>query len=136
MSYDVEANSWKPIECRFPPIRDDVHFPRKLLRLGSTDYLLIIDFATTWYVYHLSKKIVLADLHIGGLDGTWLVLHVFCCHCTRKESLVYIFIEPHLDYDLPNFVRYARVKLQIDGIFSAKVESKGDLKLGPYTQLH
>nr|XP_029143563.1 uncharacterized protein LOC112697924 isoform X3 [Arachis hypogaea]XP_029149578.1 uncharacterized protein LOC112756226 isoform X3 [Arachis hypogaea] len=132
MSYDVEANIWKPIECRFPPIRDDVYVPRKLLRLGSTDYLLIIDFAATWYVYDLSKKIVLADLHIGGLDDTLLVLHVFCCHCTRKESLVCIFMEPCLDYDLPDFVPYARVKLQIEGIFSAEVESKGDLKLGPY----
>ncbi|XP_057721646.1 uncharacterized protein LOC130935777 [Arachis stenosperma] len=140
MSYDLNANIWSPIECNFPHYRGC----RKLIRLGCSGYLLIIDFITNWYIYDLSKKKLVAIVHMNELDEIGTVTDVFCCHHTSKESLIYVFIDPdkmHLEemdiekesftYHI-NIIPYAKVKLQTDGNFFAKVESKGNLKVGPY----
>ncbi|XP_016163153.1 uncharacterized protein LOC107605703 [Arachis ipaensis] len=138
VSYDVEANRWKPIECQFPKIRRNVLCPTTLVLLGSSDYLLVVEeLASNWYVYDLSRRMVMADLHIDGLDDTWRVLHVFCCHHNQKEkeSLIYMFMQQN-ESGLHDLVHYARVKLKTGGLFSVKVESKGYFKAGPYTKLY
>ncbi|XLT26339.1 hypothetical protein HN873_057631 [Arachis hypogaea] len=138
VSYDVEANRWKPIECQFPKIPLNVFCPTKLVLLGSSDYLLVVEeLASNWYVYDLSRRMVMADLHIDGLDDTWRVLHVFCCHHNQKEkeSLIYMFMQQN-ESGLHDLVHYARVKLKTDALFSVKVESKGYFKVGPYTKLY
>ncbi|KAL1357006.1 hypothetical protein AAHE18_05G225800 [Arachis hypogaea] len=115
------ADIWSSIECNFSAVHD--YCCRKLIRLGCNDYLLIIDFVTIWYMYDFSN--------------------VFCCHHTNKESLIYVFIDPGEIMNLEeesftdpsnhiNIVSYVTVKLQINGNFSAKVESKSNLKIGPY----
>ncbi|QHN88347.1 hypothetical protein HN51_042479 [Arachis hypogaea] len=143
MSYDLNANIWSPIECNFPPFCD-YKAGRKLVRLGCSDFLLIIDFVNVWYIYDLSKKKFMAIVHVNELDEIGLVSNVFCCHHTSKESLIYVFInldemypeeESFTDHHI-NIVPYARVKLQTDGNFSAKVESKGNLKVGPYRKYY
>ncbi|QHN87872.1 hypothetical protein HN51_042012 [Arachis hypogaea] len=141
ISYDFEANLWEVL-CwwEFPPIRDS--YPRKLIRLACSDYLLIVDSAAMWYIYDFSRKKLVADVHVNGLeDLTGRVSYVFCCHYSSEESLIYLFMELNEKVveerggDLDS-VPYARVKLQIDGKFSAKVESKGNLKIGSYSKLY
>ncbi|XP_016163054.2 uncharacterized protein LOC107605627 [Arachis ipaensis] len=141
ISYDIEANLWSGyLPCDFPPIRDSC--PRKLIRLACSNYLLIVDSAAMWYIYDFSKKKLMADVHVNGLEKlTGRVSYVFCCHYTSEESLIYVFMEPDEkvveEYGGdPDFVPYARVKLQTSGNFSTKVESKGNLKVGPYSKLY
>ncbi|XP_052118771.1 uncharacterized protein LOC127748395 [Arachis duranensis] len=139
-SYDFEANLWKFLYYNLPPIRDCC--PRKLIRLACSNYLLIVDSAHMWYIYDFSKRNLVADVRVNGLEElTRRVSYVFCCHCTSEESLIYVFME--LDEKVveehggdPDLVPYARVKLQMNGNFFAKVESKGNLKVGPYSKLY
>ncbi|XLT25999.1 hypothetical protein HN873_057291 [Arachis hypogaea] len=144
MSYDLNANIWSPFECNFPPVRDYRAY-RKFVRLGCSDFLLIIDFVSIWWIYDLSKKKPAAVVHVNDLDEIGMLSDVLCCHHTSKESLIYLFI--NTDYmdikmdiegpnDYINFVPYVRVKLQTDGNFSAKVESKGNLKVGPHMKYY
>ncbi|XLR29091.1 hypothetical protein S83_056991 [Arachis hypogaea] len=132
VSYDVEANRWKPIECQFPKIPLNVFCPTKLVLLGSSDYLLVVEeLASNWYVYDLSRRMVMADLHIDGLDDTWRVLHVFCCHHNQKEkeSLIYMFMQQN-ESGLHDLVHYARVK--INGcFFLSRLNPRVILKLVP-----
>ncbi|XP_016163165.1 uncharacterized protein LOC107605713 isoform X1 [Arachis ipaensis] len=144
MSYDLNANIWSPIECNFPPFCD-YKAGRKLVRLGCSDFLLIIDVVSIWCIYDLSKKKPVAVVHVNDLDEMGMVSNVFCCHHTSKESLIYVFtstdqMDIKRDIDRPNqyitIVPYARVKLQTEGNFSAKVESKGNLKVGPHLKYY
>ncbi|RYR06125.1 hypothetical protein Ahy_B06g085918 [Arachis hypogaea] len=142
MSYDLNANIWSPIECNFPPFCD-YKAGRKLVRLGCSDFLLIIDIVSIWYIFDLSKKKPVAVVHVNDLDEMGMVSNVFCCHHTSKESLIYVFtyqMDIKLDMERPNeyinIVPYARVKLQIEDNFSAKVESKGNLKVGPHMKYY
>ncbi|XP_057721752.1 uncharacterized protein LOC130935863 isoform X2 [Arachis stenosperma] len=144
MSYDLNANIWSPIECNFPPVRA-CKADRKLVRLGCSDFLLIIDIVSIWLIYDLSKKKLVAVVHVNDFDETWMVSNVFCCHHTSKESLIYVLISTdamdiRMDVELLNqyitFVPYAKVKLQTEGNFSAKVESKGNLNVGPHMKYY
>ncbi|XLR70575.1 hypothetical protein S83_021247 [Arachis hypogaea] len=142
VSYDFEANIWEDLWWELPLISDD-SYPRKLIRLACSEYLLIVDSAAMWYIYDSSKEKLVADVHVNGLEElTGRVSYVFCCHYSSEESLIYLFMEVDEkvveerggDLDL---VPYARVKLhQIDGKFSAKVECKGNLKVGSYSKLY
>ncbi|XP_057723017.1 uncharacterized protein LOC130936864 [Arachis stenosperma] len=139
-SYDFEANLWESYYCQLPPSRDSS--PKKLIRLACSNYLLIVDSAHMWYIYDFSERNLVADVRVNGLEElTGRVSYVFCCHCTSEESLIYVFME--LDEKVveehggdPDLVPYARVKLQMNGNFFAKVESKGNLKVGPYSKLY
>ncbi|QHN88223.1 S-adenosyl-L-methionine-dependent tRNA 4-demethylwyosine synthase [Arachis hypogaea] len=108
----------------------------------GNNYLLIVDSAAMWYIYDFSKKKLVADVHVNGLEKlTGRVSYVFCCHYTSEESLIYVFMEPDEkvveEYGGdPDLVPYARVKLQTSGNFSTKVESKGNLKVGPYSKFY
>ncbi|XLT00120.1 hypothetical protein HN51_049471 [Arachis hypogaea] len=138
MSYDVKANRWEEVECNFPPVPG--FCPRKLVRLGCSHYLLIVDSVPTWYIYDLSEKKLVAIVHVDGLEEDDVrVSNIFCCHHSSKESLIYIFTEHEFvqekeqeeGSDLPHLVPYARVRLQLQ-TFSAKIESKGYLGVGPH----
>ncbi|XLU63411.1 hypothetical protein S245_022620 [Arachis hypogaea] len=140
MSYDVKANRWEEVECNFPPVPR--FCPRKLVRLGCSHYLLIVDSVPTWYIYDLSEKKLVAIVHVDGLEeDDERVSNIFCCHHSSKESLIYIFTEHKFvkeeeleeGSDLRHLVPYARVRLQLQ-TFSAKIESKGYLRLGPHIQ--
>ncbi|QHN88389.1 S-adenosyl-L-methionine-dependent tRNA 4-demethylwyosine synthase [Arachis hypogaea] len=144
MSYDLNANIWSPIECNFPPFCD-YKAGRKLVHLGCSDFLLIIDIVSIWCIYDLSKKKPVAVVHVNDLDEMGMVSNVFCCHHTSKESLIYVFtstdqMDIKRDIERPNqyinIVPYARVKLQTEGNFSAKVESKGNLKVSPHLKYY
>ncbi|XP_057724440.1 uncharacterized protein LOC130940345 [Arachis stenosperma] len=134
MSYDVKANRWEEVECNFPPVPE--FCPRKLVRLGCSHYLLIVDFAPTWFIYDLSEKQVVAKVAVDGLEEEEeedvRVSNIFCCQHNSKESLIYIFTEPdeQEEEEFP-FVSYARVRLQLR-TFSAKIESKGYLRVGSH----
>ncbi|QHN75806.1 hypothetical protein S83_065180 [Arachis hypogaea] len=140
MSYDVKANNWEYLDCNFPPVPRLC--PRKLVRLGCSHYLLIVDFAPMWHIYDLSEMKVVETVGVHGLNETAEVTSIFCCHNTSDESLIYMFMqpgnvfegEPPTSYD-SGFVSYARVKLQLK-TFSAKIESKGNLNVGDYVKLY
>ncbi|XLR29588.1 uncharacterized protein [Arachis hypogaea] len=138
MSYDVKANRWEEVECNFPPVPE--FSLRKLVRLGCSHFLLIVDFVPMWYIYDLSEKKLVAIVHVDGLeDDDVRVSNIFCCHHSSKESLIYVFTEHEFvkeeeleeGSDLPHLVPYARVRLQLQ-TFSAKIESKGYLRVGPH----
>ncbi|XP_025668486.1 uncharacterized protein [Arachis hypogaea] len=129
MSYDVKANRWEKVLCNFPPVPR--YCPRKLVRLGCTHYLLIVDFAPMWYIYDLSKKKVVEEVLVDGLEKDVRVSNIFCCQHSSKESLIYIFTGHEEEEEFPQFISYARVRLQLQ-TFSAKIESKGHLRVGPY----
>ncbi|XLR29587.1 uncharacterized protein [Arachis hypogaea] len=130
ISYDVKANRWEKVECNFPPVPR--YCPRRLVRLGCSHYLLIVDFAPTWYIYDLSEKKLMAIVHVDGLEEEDVrVRNIFCCQHSSKESLIYIFPEHEEEEEFPEFVSYARVRLQLQ-TFSANIESKGYLRVGPY----
>ncbi|XLU41570.1 hypothetical protein S245_036384, partial [Arachis hypogaea] len=140
MSYDVKANNWEYLDWNFPPVPESC--PRKLVRLGCSHYLLIVDFAPMWHIYDLSKMNVVATVGVHGLDKTAEVTYIFCCHNTSDESLIYMFMEPGNVFEgepstnsASGVVSYARVKLQLK-TFSAKIESKGNLNLGDYVNLY
>ncbi|KAL4343454.1 hypothetical protein HN51_061751 [Arachis hypogaea] len=122
VSYDVKANNWEYLDWNFPPVRGSC--PRKLVRLGCSHYLLIVDFAPMWHIYDLSKMNVVATVEVHGLDKTAQVRDIFCCHNTSDESLIYMFMEPGnvfegepFTYSGSGVVSYARVKLQLKNFF-------------------
>ncbi|XLR36983.1 hypothetical protein S83_021643, partial [Arachis hypogaea] len=148
MSYDVKANSWEAVECNFPSVPE--YCSRKVFWLGCSHYVLIVDFGEmgwTWYIYDLSKKKLVAVVPIDDLDNSGMVsnlivhrfyTNIFCCHHTSKERLIYVFMEFderafEEGSNLPQLVPYARVRLQLKP-FSAKIESKGYLRVGPHYQ--
>ncbi|QHO47756.1 hypothetical protein HN51_000194 [Arachis hypogaea] len=140
MSYDVKANNWEYLDWNFPPVPE--YCPRKLVRLGCSHYLLIVDFAPMWHIYDLSKMKVVETVEVDGLDKTAEVMYIFCCHNTSDESLIDMFMEPGNVFEGEpstntgsGVVSYARVKLQLK-TFSAKIESKGNFNLGDYVNLY
>ncbi|QHO33120.1 uncharacterized protein DS421_9g255540 [Arachis hypogaea] len=140
MSYDVKANNWEYLDCNFPPVPRLC--PRKLVRLGCSHYLLIVDFAPMWHIYDLSEMKVVETVGVHGLKKTAEVTSIFCCHNTSDESLIYMFMEPGNVFEGEpstnsgsGVVSYARVKLQLK-TFSAKIESKGNLNVGNLVKLY
>ncbi|MED6191015.1 hypothetical protein PIB30_111874, partial [Stylosanthes scabra] len=135
MWYDVNVNSWEEVDCKFP--RAPEYHSRKLIRLGCN--LLIVDSASVWYIYDLVRKKLLANVAVGGFDGSEIITDIFCCHHANEESLIYVFMEPDETVfkpeksPHPQHVSYAIVKLKLQ-TFSAKVEYEGHrhLKVGPY----
>ncbi|XP_057736664.1 uncharacterized protein LOC130951930 isoform X1 [Arachis stenosperma] len=140
MSYDVKANNWEYLNWNFPPPLRSC--PRKLVRLGCSHYLLIVDCAPMWHIYDLSKMNVVAKVAVHGLNKTAEIMNIFCCHITSDESLIYMFMEPGNVFEgepstpyYSRLVSYARVKLQLK-TFSAKIEAKGNLNVGDYVKLY
>ncbi|XP_016165646.1 uncharacterized protein LOC107608343 [Arachis ipaensis] len=89
-----------------------------------------------WYIYDLSEKKLVAIVHVDGLEEDDVrVSNIFCCQYSSKESLIYIFTEHEEEEELLQFVSYARVRLQLQ-TFSAKIESKGYLRVGPHYKYH
>ncbi|XP_020986385.1 uncharacterized protein LOC107463903 [Arachis duranensis] len=140
LSYDVKANNWEYLDWNFPPVPRLC--PRRLVRLGCSHYLLIVDFAPMWHIYDLSKMKVVETVEVHGLKKTAEVTSIFCCHNTSDESLIYMFMKPEnafegersTSYD-SGVVSYARVKLELK-TFSAKIESKSNLNVGNLVKLY
>ena len=139
LSYNIVEDKWDEFEDNIPPPLYDMG-NRNLVYVGG-NILFIIDYACIWFVYDLSSRKEVGEVCVKARPRGERVPVKRAVYAGNKDIrssrwVIYIFMRAGDD----NYCDQEYAKVEVvqgkGGDYTAKVQMKGVLKLGPYDDIY